>query len=54
MRSGFVVPYDANPNSPPARQLTALTMEASHDGYPIRVAVIASSYDLGSVTALWR
>ncbi len=48
------VPYDAGPNSSPATQLTALTKEANRKGYPIRVAVIASTYDLGSVTALWR
>ena len=52
-QSAFV-PYDAGPNSPAAQTLTALTQAAKHSGYPLRVAVIASTYDLGSVTALWR
>ena len=41
---------------PPAQQahLTALLQEAARGGYPIRVALIASATDLGSVTALWN
>jgi hypothetical protein len=41
---------------PPAQQtqLTALIQAAARRGYPIRVALIASTADLGSVTALWR
>jgi hypothetical protein len=37
-----------------AAQLTALLQEAARTGHPIRVALIASSTDLGSVTELWR
>jgi hypothetical protein len=40
----------------PAQQirLAALLHSAQHDGYPVRVAVIATPADLGSVGALWR
>ena len=48
------LPQDAA--APPAQQahLTALLQEAARGGYPIRVALIASATDLGSVTALWN
>ncbi len=41
---------------PPARQnqLVGLIGEASRAGYPIRVALIASATDLGSITELWH
>ena len=41
---------------PPAQQaqMAALLQEAARGGYPIRVALIASATDLGSVTALWN
>jgi hypothetical protein len=41
---------------PPAQQseLTQLVDSASHSGFPLRVALIATRSDLGSVTALWR
>ena len=41
---------------PPAQQaqLGALLQEAARSGYPIRVALIPSATDLGSVTALWN
>jgi hypothetical protein len=35
-------------------QLTQLVGAATHAGFPLRVAVIATRSDLGSVTALWR
>ena len=35
-------------------QLTGLLQAAAQSGYPIRVAIIASKADLGSVTELWR
>jgi hypothetical protein len=35
-------------------QLTAALAQATDSGYPIRVALIASATDLGSVTALWK
>jgi hypothetical protein len=48
------LPYDANVPTVDQAKLNALLDEAAKRGYPIRVAVIWSSYDLGSVTALWR
>jgi hypothetical protein len=47
------LPYDARISSARSRQLAALVSDAARDGYPIRVALIASPTDLGSVTALW-
>ena len=35
-------------------QLAALLQETARRGYPIRVALIASASDLGSITELWR
>jgi hypothetical protein len=48
------LPQDAT--VPPAQQaqLAELLREAARSGYPIRVALIASATDLGSVTALWN
>jgi hypothetical protein len=48
------LPQDAALPTAQQAQLAALLQEASRDGYPIRVALIASPTDLGSVTALWR
>jgi len=47
-------PYDVK--LPPRQQaeLTGTVSAANEAGYKIRVAIIADSYDLGSVTALWR
>ncbi len=36
------------------RQLVASVAAANRAGFGIRVAVISSAYDLGSITALWR
>jgi hypothetical protein len=35
-------------------QLATLLQSAARTGYPVRVALIASPTDLGSITALWR
>jgi len=48
------LPADAGVPPADAARLTALVREARRAGYPVKVAVVASSYDLGSVTALWR
>ncbi|HXB65938.1 MAG TPA: SCO family protein [Solirubrobacteraceae bacterium] len=47
------LPADSGLPAAQSNQLQALVREAAKDGYPIRVAVIPESYDLGSVTALW-
>jgi cytochrome oxidase Cu insertion factor (SCO1/SenC/PrrC family) len=40
--------------SPAQRQLLAVAQAANRAGFAIRVAVISTEYDLGSITALWR
>jgi hypothetical protein len=48
------VPQDGGLSATQQAQLGALVAAARADGYDLRVAVIARSADLGSVTALWR
>ncbi|MBV9604811.1 MAG: hypothetical protein JO027_06880 [Solirubrobacterales bacterium] len=48
------LPQDAGIPLSQQGQLAELLRTASSDGYAIRVAVIASRADLGSVTELWR
>jgi hypothetical protein len=48
------LPWDANLPTSEQAQLEGVLESAAHHGFPIRVAVIASASDLGSVTALWR
>jgi hypothetical protein len=48
------LPQDAGIPVAQQNQLTALLAGAATGGYPLRVAIIASSTDLGSVTELWR
>jgi hypothetical protein len=48
------LPQDAGVPATQQAQLTAELSAATRSGYPIRVAIIASAADLGSVTALWR
>jgi hypothetical protein len=48
------LPQDAAIPASQQARLGALLKEAAPDGYPIRVAMIASATDLGSVTGLWR
>jgi hypothetical protein len=48
------LPQDANLSTGRQAQLAALLQTAARSGFPVRVAVIASAADLGSVTELWR
>ncbi len=48
------LPQDAGVPASQQAQLGALLTAAQRDGFQIRVAIIASSTDLGSITALWR
>jgi cytochrome oxidase Cu insertion factor (SCO1/SenC/PrrC family) len=48
------VPTDADATVAEQSRLGALLRSAEQAGFPIRVAVIPSDYDLGSVTALWH
>jgi hypothetical protein len=47
------LPQDAGVPAAQQAQLGALLQTAARDGYQIRVALIASRADLGSVTELW-
>jgi len=48
------VPGDAGIPETERVRLTAVLREAKSAGFPVRVALIGSSYDLGSVYVLWR
>jgi hypothetical protein len=48
------VPWDGKISSARAAQLRELLTDAERKGYPIRVALIVTRYDLGSVPSLWR
>jgi cytochrome oxidase Cu insertion factor (SCO1/SenC/PrrC family) len=48
------VPADVSVSAQQQTQLRGLLRAAGRAGFPMRVAVIPSGYDLGSVTALWR
>ncbi len=51
---GLFLAQDAGVPAKQQAQLGALLQAAGRSGYLIRVALIASSADLGSVTELWR
>lgn len=48
------LPADAHIPAREQLQLSALLNESAKKGYPLRVAIVGSQSDLGSVTALWR
>jgi len=48
------LPSDATASSTVQRQLLGVVQAANRAGFAVRVAIIPSSYDLGSVTELWR
>ena len=48
------IPFDAKITQSYQRGLVATVDRATRSGFPIRVAIIWSDYDLGSVTVLWR
>lgn len=48
------LPQDADLSARQQAQLDALVQGSARSGYPIRVALVASVTDLGSVTELWR
>jgi hypothetical protein len=52
-QQSLFLPQDAGVPARQQRQLAALLQEAAHRGYRIRVALIGSSADLGSITELW-
>lgn len=48
------LPFDIKLPKAKQAELTSIVHAANKAGYAIRVALIGSSYDLGSVTSLWR
>jgi cytochrome oxidase Cu insertion factor (SCO1/SenC/PrrC family) len=48
------VPSDTGATHRQNAQLLSVLRAAQRAGFPVRVAIIPDSYDLGSVTALWR
>jgi hypothetical protein len=48
------IPFDLKVPKASQQELTALVHDTNASGYTIRVALIGSPYDLGSVTSLWR
>ena len=48
------MPYEAKFPAAKQQALASLVTAANRAGFPIRVALIWSSYDLGSITGLWR
>jgi cytochrome oxidase Cu insertion factor (SCO1/SenC/PrrC family) len=53
LTQAMFVPADVSASSQQQSQLASLLHAAKQAGFPIRVAVIQSDYDLGSVTSLW-
>ena len=52
--SKVFLPYDAKFPARQSAELTALITAANKAGFTIRVAILWSDYDMGSVTTLWR
>ena len=52
-QQSLFLPQDAGLSSSQQSQLASVLRNAAQSGYPIRVAMIASSADLGSVAELW-
>ena len=48
------LPFDLKLPAAKQAKLTSIVRDANKSGYTIRVAVIASAYDLGAVTSLWN
>jgi len=48
------IPFDLKLTKQSKEELTSFVHDANASGYTIRVALIGSAYDMGSVTSLWR
>jgi hypothetical protein len=51
---GLFVPADAGLSTGQQARLAGFLQASKRAGFPVRVAVIPSAYDLGSVEALWQ
>jgi cytochrome oxidase Cu insertion factor (SCO1/SenC/PrrC family) len=54
LSASLFAPADTPAPAAQQRELSALLRSARKAGYPIRIALVPSAYDLGSVTPLWR
>jgi hypothetical protein len=52
--SQVFLPFDAKIPKAKQQELIGVLAAANKGGYKIRAAVIASSYDMGAITSLWR
>jgi hypothetical protein len=52
--SQVFLPFDAKIPKEKQQELIGVLAAANRGGYKIRAAVIASSYDMGAITSLWR
>ncbi|HVP75433.1 MAG TPA: hypothetical protein VMS63_05370 [Gaiellaceae bacterium] len=48
------LPFDGKYPAREQAEFTALVTAANRSGFKIRVAVLASSYDMGAITSLWQ
>ena len=48
------LPFDVKLPKAKQQELVSIVHDANKSGYAVRVALIASPYDLGAVTSLWR
>jgi hypothetical protein len=53
-QQSFLSPYDGHVQKSEADRLNAMLASASKQGFPLKVAVIATRYDLGAVPILFR
>jgi hypothetical protein len=51
---GLFLSSDANVPVRQQLQLAAMLKQTVHEGYPLRVAIVGSPSDLGSISSLWR
>ena len=48
------IPFDAKVSKGQAEQLNSVVADAKQKGFTVRVALIATQFDLGAVPSLWR
>jgi len=53
-QSSFLSPYDGHISSAQQKRIEAMLQSAKEQGFPLRLAVIATRYDLGAVPILYR
>jgi len=53
-QSSFLSPYDGHISRAQQKRIEAMLQSAKEQGFPLRLAVIATRYDLGAVPILYR